>query len=97
MGVYLILMAKQKANLLEWDLCSRYLMKLLAYAWLHKFQNLEVWVYFELSRSFFFMNQHDVSEYFKTRSEMGIIESNTNIYRELMAKEFSKEMISMRR
>jgi hypothetical protein len=56
MGIYLILMAKHKANLLEWDLCSRYLMKLLAYAWLYKFENLEIWVYFELSRSFFFMN-----------------------------------------
>lgn len=86
MGVYLILMVKQKANLLEWDLSSRYLMKLLAYAWLHMLQNLEVWVYFELSRSFFFMNQHEVSEYFQTRSEMSIIEPTTNIYRGLMAK-----------
>lgn len=90
-------MVKQKANLLDWDLSSRYLMKLLAYAWLHKFQNLEVWVYFELSRSFFFMSQHEVSEYFKTRSEMSIIEPTTNIYRGLMAKEFSQEIISMRR
>jgi hypothetical protein len=90
MGVYLILMVKQKANLLEWDLSSRYLMKLLAYAWLHMLKNLEVWVYFELARSFFFMNQHDVSEYFQTRSEMSIIEPTTNIYRGLMATEFSQ-------
>jgi len=57
-GVYLVLMVKLKANLLEWDLCTRYLMKLLAYSWLFRFDNLEIWVYFELSRSYFFMNQN---------------------------------------
>lgn len=39
-GVYLFLMAKLKANLLEWEACISYLMKLLAYAWLHHMDNL---------------------------------------------------------
>lgn len=80
-GVYLMLMVKLKANLLEWDACTKYLMKLLAYSWFHNLDNLEIWVYFELSRSFFFLNLHYDSEYFKTRSEMSILEPKTNIYR----------------
>ncbi len=55
-GVYLFLMIKMKANLLEWDSCVKYLMKLLAYSWLYKFDDLEIWTYFELSRSYFFLN-----------------------------------------
>jgi hypothetical protein len=56
-GVYLISIIKLKANILEWEQSTQYLMKLLAYAWLFNMQDLEVWVYFELSRAYFFMGK----------------------------------------
>ncbi len=55
-GVYLMLMVKLKGNICEWEYCTNYLTKLLAYSWLYRFDNLEIWVYFELSRSYFFRN-----------------------------------------
>lgn len=36
-GVYLMMIVKLKANLLEWETATSYLTKLLAYAWLYRF------------------------------------------------------------
>lgn len=91
-GIYLLLMIKMKANILDWESCTKYLMKLLAYAWFYKLDDLEIWTYFELSRSHFFLNDFEQSEYFKTRSENNIIEPNTNSYRALAAREFMNEL-----
>ncbi len=90
--IYLILMVKLKANQSQWKACLALLSRTLAAAWLHRLPDLEVWCYFEFSRSHFALGNYPDCEYFRSRSEMSVLEGTNSIFREMKEQELKNDI-----
>lgn len=63
--IFLILMIKLKSNQGHWESCLPLISRALAAAWLYNQPDLEIWCYFEFSRTHFAMGNTYSAEFFR--------------------------------